>query len=195
MTLKGKKIEFKKIGKDTRNNKFKKLRVFFGQNDSTYLMQLGVNDEVIDAEILPQAKNIAEHNFAIPLLAKDIEFSDNCVKNGINESFTRYISDDGVLLRPNHHPVVGKDSVIKLLNNKKKNNFTMRWKPSYACVAKSGELGYTYGVYELSGTAPDNTIISSNGTYVSIWKKDGSGNWKLALDSGNEGLVPVKKNK
>jgi ketosteroid isomerase-like protein len=129
------------------------------------------------------------------LLSKDIEFSEYCVKNGINESFTNYIADDGVLLRPNHHPVVGKDSVIKLLNNKNKNNLTMRWKPSYAFVAKSGELGYTYGVYELSDAAPDGAVISSSGTYVSIWKKDSSGNWKLALDCGNEGLAPVKKNK
>ena len=36
---------------------------------------------------------------------------------------------------------------------------------------------------------PDKMIlpIIENGTYVSIWKKDESGNWKYILDSGNQG--------
>ncbi len=130
---------------------------------------------------------------ALELMRIDSAFSAYSVKNGINDAFINYISDDGVLLRPKHNPIVGKDSVVKLLSNKKTSNMSMQWKPSDAYVAKSGELGYTYGVYELSGTGPKGNPIRSSGTYVSIWKKDAAGNWKLALDSGNEGLVPLKK--
>ncbi len=73
----GEKIEFKKVGKDARSNHFKRLRVFYGQNDSTYLMELGVNDQIVDAEMLPKIENIAEHRFSIPELSNKLELQFN----------------------------------------------------------------------------------------------------------------------
>ncbi|BDX38019.1 hypothetical protein CYCD_13740 [Tenuifilaceae bacterium CYCD] len=69
----GEKIEFKKIGKDNRSNQFKQLRVFYGKNDSTYVMELGVNETTLDAEILPKKANITQQIFKIPITADDIE--------------------------------------------------------------------------------------------------------------------------
>jgi ketosteroid isomerase-like protein len=57
-------------------------------------------------------------------------------------------------------------------------------------VALSGELGYTYGIYEVRSRGGIKTI--GEGTYVTIWKKDRQGNWKFVLDAGNEGLGPKK---
>ena len=70
--------------------------------------------------------------------------------------------------------------------------YTLTWKPLYADIAQSGELGYTYGIYEFKAMDPEGKPIMGNGTYVSIWKKDQFGNWKLVLDTGNEGLEPNK---
>ncbi len=61
----------------------------------------------------------------------------------------------------------------------------MTWKPKGANVAASGDLGYTYGVYEIHTSAQDTVLY---GTYVSIWKKQQNGKWKFVLDSGNEGI-------
>lgn len=73
----GETIEFKKVGKDARSNHFKRLRVFYGQNDSTYLMELGVNDQIVDAEMLPKIENIAEHRFSIPESSNKLELQFN----------------------------------------------------------------------------------------------------------------------
>lgn len=127
------------------------------------------------------------------LMAKDAEFSSYSAKNGTSEAFINFIADNGVLLRPNHRPIVGKDSVTLILNKKKAKAISMTWKPLFAEVAKSGELGYTYGTYEMSATDANGQKLNDTGTYVSIWQKDASGNWKLALDSGNEGLTPKNK--
>jgi hypothetical protein len=40
---------------------------------------------------------------------------------------------------------------------------------------------------------PEGKPIIGNGTYLSVWKKDPFGNWKLVLDTGNEGLEPKTK--
>jgi hypothetical protein len=65
--------------------------------------------------------------------------------------------------------------------------FILTWKPLYADVANSGEIGYTYGTYDLSIKDPHET---RSGTYASIWKQDSTGNWKFVLDTGNPGLKP-----
>jgi ketosteroid isomerase-like protein len=60
----------------------------------------------------------------------------------------------------------------------------MTWEPQGGDIAASGELGYTYGIYELRDGG-DNV---QRGTYVTIWKKQEDGKWKFVLDSGNQGL-------
>lgn len=116
------------------------------------------------------------------LISVDQAFSDLSKKSGMNTAFIKYIADDCVLLRPNNMPFVGKESIANLFKEDD-SGFTLTWEPKYAEIADSGELGFTYGTYLL------NSINSvQKGTYVSIWKKDKTGNWKLALDSGNEGV-------
>lgn len=73
------KIELKKVGKPARNNWFKRVRVFFGQNDSTYLLQLKVNDGITNTQALTKTSTVAERTFTVPPEAKNIEllFSGN----------------------------------------------------------------------------------------------------------------------
>ena len=73
----GETIEFKKIGKDSRSNQFKSLRVFYGKNDSTYMMELGINNQFTDAEIIPKVEDIGEHCFSIPESSDKLELQFN----------------------------------------------------------------------------------------------------------------------
>jgi ketosteroid isomerase-like protein len=126
------------------------------------------------------------------LLNLDMEFSNYSEKNGMKEAFINYIADDGVMLRPNHRPIAGKDSATILLNKNKNNKAQMKWTPLFADVASSGDIGYTYGTYT-STTTIGSGQVSVSGTYVTIWKKNKEGIWKFVLDSGNEGLIPKNK--
>ena len=116
------------------------------------------------------------------LIAVDKSFSALSKEKGMNFAFLAYVAKDGVMLSPNRMPLVGKSNIETLFRGYDSNKeFT--WEPLYADVSKSGELGYTYGTYQII-TAES----SEKGTYVSIWKKDSNGKWKFVLDSGNEGL-------
>lgn len=121
-------------------------------------------------------------NINTELINVDKAFSTMCVENGMNYAFIHYVADDGVMLRPNSMPVVGKTNIESLFRNDDK-DIEFTWKPLYGEVAKSGELGYTYGTYKF-GVGESQ----QKGTYVSIWKKNTKGEWKFVLDSGNEGL-------
>ena len=116
------------------------------------------------------------------LIAADKAFSALSKEKGMNHAFLSYVAKDGVMLSPNKMPVVGKNKIQALFQSDD-SKLVFTWNPLHADVAKSGDLGYTYGTYEILEGAS-----IQKGTYVSIWKKDATGKWKFVLDSGNEGL-------
>jgi ketosteroid isomerase-like protein len=63
----------------------------------------------------------------------------------------------------------------------KKSGALLSWSPVLADVAQSGELGYTTGpwTFSLSGKA-------SAGEFLTIWRKQSDGKWKLAVNMSIE---------
>jgi ketosteroid isomerase-like protein len=121
------------------------------------------------------------------LLEVDREFARQSVEKGSHESFLMYIDDSCVLLRPNRLPVIGRQKIEEMYS-KPDTSFTLDWEPLFADISESGDLGYTYGTYTVQMDSPEGTLVTMEGTYVTIWKKDENGNWKFVLDTGNQGL-------
>ncbi len=120
------------------------------------------------------------------LLETDRTFSNLSAAKGYKAAFLDYIDSNGVLLRPDMAPIIGADA-IDYLSQQSDDSFTMTWDPRGGSVARSGDMGYTYGLYSIKPNAQDTVIY---GTYVNVWKKQADGTWKFVLDSGNEGLEP-----
>lgn len=66
---------------------------------------------------------------------------------------------------------------------------SLRWKPVGAELARSGELGYTYGTYVFRKSEPGKEDVTRYGKYVTIWRKE-SGGWKVAADIGTPSPAP-----
>jgi ketosteroid isomerase-like protein len=113
----------------------------------------------------------------------DSEFSDFSKEYGMRKAFLEYIDDDGVMMKDQSLPIKGARA-IDLISSMNDSTVTMTWEPEGGDIAASGELGYTYGIYEMRDK--DNNV--QRGTYVTIWKKQKDGKWKFVLDSGNQGL-------
>ncbi len=120
------------------------------------------------------------------LMQTDLAFSDLSKAKGRNASFLEYMDEHVTMMRANGMPLVGKDTMSKRFATIPDTSYALTWKPLYADVATSGDLGYTYGRW-LFVTAKND---SSEGTYCSIWKRQTDGGWKFVLDTGNEGLKP-----
>ncbi len=116
------------------------------------------------------------------MMRTDSLFSEMSKTLGMRKAFIEYIADEGVLLRPDHMPIVGADA-IEFLSQADDSSSVLTWEPAGGDIASAGDLGYTYGTYNLQ--LPDTTFA---GTYVSIWKKQADGKWKFVLDSGNAGV-------
>ncbi len=100
-------------------------------------------------------------------------------------------TDDITLLPPNAPLVVGRDNVKKYMTDMMNlPDFSIAWQPTKAEVARSGDLGYTVGTYHVMFTAPDGNMVMENGKYTTVWRKQGDGSWKTALDMFSSDSAP-----
>ena len=129
-----------------------------------------------------EAKTKNEAEWRAQIIKTDEAFSTMSKEQGMKKAFIEYMDDDGILLRPNHPPIVGANA-IEYLTEQNDSSYILTWSPSAATVSGSGDLGYSYGIYQLQ---LQDTIL--HGTYVSIWKKQKDGKWKFVLDTGNAGI-------
>jgi ketosteroid isomerase-like protein len=129
-----------------------------------------------------QKANLVKSISPDEIINADKAFSEMSRKTGMKKAFLEYIDNEGILLRPNHTPIVGADA-IDFLSQVNDSSYTLTWVPGGGEIATSANLGYTYGIYKLE---MKDTVL--RGTYVSIWKKQQDGKWKFVLDSGNQGI-------
>ena len=127
---------------------------------------------------------VTETDYKTALMETDRAFSRLSAQKGMKYAMMQYIDSKGILLRPNALPIAGGDA-IDFISQGNDSTYTMTWEPNGGSVAKSRELGYTYGMYSLK---PNNKDTVLYGTYVSIWKKQPDGEWKFVLETGNDGV-------
>ena len=118
------------------------------------------------------------------LLRADEDFARAAAARGA-EGFVSFFARDAVIL-PAKIPVVEGIEAIAEVYRKTwaQPGFSLQWKPLKAHMAKSGELGYTYGTYERRRTVDGQTVVET-GKYTTIWKRQKDGTWKVVLDLGN----------
>jgi ketosteroid isomerase-like protein len=61
----------------------------------------------------------------------------------------------------------------------------LKWQPVKVDVAASGDLAYTVGSWQLTGKNRKGEPISMTGKYMTVWKKQADGAWKVVADIGN----------
>lgn len=118
------------------------------------------------------------------LLEADQAFSALSLEKGMNHAFITYCAQEAVLLRNDAMPLRGKEAIGTLLGLRSDSGYNLSWEPLHATIAKSGDLGYTFGTFVMEMKESGE---HSRGSYVSIWVKEDD-MWKWILDTGNEGL-------
>ncbi|MCX6574599.1 MAG: nuclear transport factor 2 family protein [Candidatus Aminicenantes bacterium] len=113
------------------------------------------------------------------LVEAEKAFSKASEDRGIREAFLTWLAPDAVVFRPS--PVPGRPVYEKM---DPANPAVLTWEPEFAEIAASGELGYTTGPYEIR--ASRDAEPAGFGHYVSVWKKQPDGSWKVFLDIGVE---------
>jgi uncharacterized protein (TIGR02246 family) len=125
---------------------------------------------------------------AAELRKLDEQWSAAAAKNDLEATLSFY-ADDAVVL-PGNAPIAGdKKAIREVWAGMLGPGAAVAWKVTKAEVAKSGELGYLYGTYELTmkdskGGPPEQ----DKGKLVEIWRKQPDGKWKCIVDTYNSDL-------
>jgi ketosteroid isomerase-like protein len=117
------------------------------------------------------------------LLAAENYFAAYAKDKGIRDAFLKVSDDETILFRPN--PVKAEDFFDKKSNE---DPGQLDWTPVLAKISKSGDWGFTSGPYSYN-SAKDST--TSFGQYLSVWRTNKKGVWKLALDLGVSHPKPI----
>jgi ketosteroid isomerase-like protein len=103
-----------------------------------------------------------------------------------------FCDEQGSMLMPNAPVATGKDAIAKLIASHFAIHYSkLTWHPNSVGVARSGELGYTSGTYELSFKEASGKTIADKGKYLIVWKKHPDSTWKVLFDMSNSDLPPA----
>lgn len=119
------------------------------------------------------------------LLKTDGEFAAASEAKSAAEAFAIYLADDAIQLADGSNPIVGKKAIVEALGS----GYILRWQPKKAEVAQSGDLGWTWGTWELETKVAGESVIRY-GKYVNVWRKQRDGNWRVIVDMGNSSPTP-----
>jgi ketosteroid isomerase-like protein len=99
------------------------------------------------------------------------------------ETAFSFWAEDAEIYAPGRPPVRGMGEIRALVAMRRSvpGNFIV-WEPLIADVSGSGDLGFTRGTYAMTFPGPGGDLVTTTGTYVSIWRRDEGSSWKCILE-------------
>lgn len=129
----------------------------------------------------------ADANARAAVKSADNAFSAQSTKNGFASAFRDYALEQAVFLPDDHAPLTTREDIEQSLLALPAGT-QLSWSPQGADA--SGDLGYTWGIYTLTGKSASGQATVAYGKYLSVWKQQ-SGKWKLAAMMLNSSPGPT----
>lgn len=118
------------------------------------------------------------------LIAAERAFSDLSVEKGMVQAFED-VAPDALLLRP----VPGAQTWRESMRHKP---IEVKWEPRAAALSRSGDFGWVTGPWIATLKGYDPAIYKpKHGQFLTIWRKDPDGTWKVAADSAIALMEPA----
>ena len=113
------------------------------------------------------------------LLRKDESFASAVATQGKLQAINAFFASDVRILRNGGQPRTGIDAARAAAADRPGR---LSWRVLGGDVARSGDLGFTYGEYEYQ--APDAAMPNELGSYVRVWRNLPSTGriWRVAVD-------------
>jgi len=123
------------------------------------------------------------------LLQLEADFMKAAAERG-SRGHMSYYAEDAAELPNGADAIRGKENIAKTMGFLDDTNNHLTWTPVYADMAASGDMGYAFGTYEFRSKDKDGKSTVEYGKYVSIWKKQKDGSWKVVMDMANSSPSP-----
>jgi ketosteroid isomerase-like protein len=119
----------------------------------------------------------------------DRQFAMETLERG-GDGWADYFAEDAIMF-PASGKVEGQDKIRELMTRVMTPDAPkLLWEPEEAWVAKSGDLAYTIGRWQSVADPDGERTVLATGHYLTVWKKNSAGEWKVATDMGNVDQPP-----
>lgn len=119
----------------------------------------------------------------VELVEADRAFASSVAKNRLSGWISGFAANGRMVAGGQPH--VGAEGIRRvMLAPFADTSFHLTWDPTFAAVSSSGDLGYTVGTYE-SARRVDGDRVVDRGTYLTVWRRQADGAWKVEADIGN----------
>ena len=98
-----------------------------------------------------------------------------------------FCDEQGSMLAPNAPIAVGKNAIAKLIEDDFAHD-NIEWQANKVGVSRSGDLGYTSGTTGMTFKDTSGKTVVYTGKYLTVWKKQANGDWKVLYDMFNSDL-------
>ena len=107
-----------------------------------------------------------------------------------------YYSDDAIVLPPNAPAATTKEAIKGVWKGMITNpGYAGGWTATKVEVARSGDLAYLSGTYDMTLNDAKGKPVKDRGKYVEVWKKQADGSWKTVADIWNSDPPPPARPK
>jgi ketosteroid isomerase-like protein len=107
-----------------------------------------------------------------------------------------YYADDAMVLPPNAAIATTPETIRNVWKDLLASpSLTISWKTTKVEVAKSGDMAYASGTYELTMNDATGKPVNDRGKYVEVWEKKAGGKWKCGVDTWNSDLPATPSEK
>jgi ketosteroid isomerase-like protein len=148
------------------------------QSETVSIPQSSPSEKPNDTQSVEQLLRDLDAQWAKAAAAKDVEQT------------IAYYSDDAIVLPPNATTAATKEAIRNAWKDMLASpGFVITWKPTRVQLAKSGDMGWVSGTYELAMNDASGKPINDLGKYLEVWEKQTDGNWKCRADMWNSDLA------
>ena len=119
----------------------------------------------------------ADENALRSLVEAEKSFAATSVERGIRESFLQFFAENSIIFAP--EPKNGK----KFYTYYEDKGRRLNWRPIFATISSSAELGVTTGPWEMGKSKTEPAPIAF-GDFLSVWRKQLDNSWKVIVDVG-----------
>ena len=97
-------------------------------------------------------------------------------------------AEDAVYMPPHHAAVHGREAIREYLKRPMEHGVTnLSYEVTY--IKRSGNLAYDVGRYSMS-VPQDGGVRQDRGKYLTVWKQQADGRWKIVADAFSSDLAP-----
>jgi ketosteroid isomerase-like protein len=152
-----------------------------GAQDSGSLFSPGSAQETQQPNLLTQPTLSPGVAFLYSLEAKFAA----AVATGGGKAFATWFAPDGIAMANGKDPVIGR-AAIAAQSLWAPKDYQLTWTPVGGQLSPQGDMGFTYGHYEGRSKDAEGNPVVVTGRYLTVWKKQANGEWKVAMDASQE---------